>query len=706
MHVLDLIDNLFFILPPHQMSHNEFENNQNNNGPISVVDMENIQNNNAMDYIANRNEINIVVEPSPHTINRNLLEISDNMNATASTTVEQFVPTPIAIECENVACNSDFDYQLNEFDECHIDQTLPYFSKVATASESLNNYIDLDEDTDGYINHAFHEKSSSEINIEIDDEMSKSISDRNVEINQQDSNNDDAINIEEALRALDFAISGGEAIHLDFQDTYSSDESENDSETNEVRPIAVEEKYQPLQNELEEDQRSTSSIKFEVIECTSIELIENAKDRIKLNEAEKLAENTCCNTIANIEHSREYLSEVAKELVDGVLEECTERISLMTHQPHGASNENIIDVQIDECSNANISTNSNADVNADADADTIVKMEKTQLSDLDDSMDETFVIGKLEASTPCHKNFATRQDANIQHRMNLFQTLDEVNESALSTDGGVVPLQTTYTQLACTTFEIQPEKNQLASTFVKNDDDHLIDNDKTFVKSDDQTFIAASNSVPQNKLNGDGNEVKLQNVMPRIKIDKEETNSDDLTTITPMNTPIELNYVGESWDQFISKSMSKKMQEKDNELLENTTTNVPNMSNSKNSWFLHPSQPNDTFDVNNTDYSNYDGMDEDMESDEENQELLSLTFDTLRKQLADVLPQASGTYRSYLNVNSTKFSLYFLPIFVLLLYKFLPSYIFLVRPSLEYSDDEENASNSDTDCDSSECSTR
>lgn len=625
------------------MSHNEFENNQNNNGPISVVDMENIRNNNAMDYIANRNEINIVVEPSPHTINRNLLEISDNMNATASTTVEQFVPTPIAIECENVACNSDFDCQLNEFDECHIDQTLPYFSKAATASESLNNYIDLDEDTDGYINHAFHEKSSSEINIEIDDELSKSKSDRNVEINQQDSNNDDAINIEEALRALDFAISGGEAIHLDYQDTYLSDESENDSETNEVRPIAVEEKYQPLQNELEEDQRSTSSIKFEVIECTSTELIENAKDRIKLNEAEKLAENTCCNTIANIEHSREYLSEVAKELVDGVLEECTERISLMTHLPHGASNENIIDVRIDECSNANISTNSNADVNADADTDTIVKMEKTQSSDLDDSMDETFVIGKLEASTPCHKNVATRQDVNIQHRMNLFQTLDEVNESALSTDGGVVPLQTTYTQLACTTFEIQPEKNQLASTFVKNDDDHLIDNDKTFVKSDDQTFVAASNSVPQNKFNGDGNEVKLQNVMPRIKIDKEETNSDDLTTITPMNTPIELNYVGESWDQFISKSMSKKMQEKDNELLENTTTNVPIMSNSKNSWFLHPSHPNDTFDVNNTDYSNYEGMDEDMESDEENQELLSLTFDTLRKQLADVLPQASGT---------------------------------------------------------------
>uniref|UniRef100_A0A6B2ELK5 Putative subtilisin-like serine protease n=1 Tax=Phlebotomus kandelakii TaxID=1109342 RepID=A0A6B2ELK5_9DIPT len=45
----------------------------NNNGPISPADMENIENNNAGDYIANRNEIGVVVEPSINAINRNIV---------------------------------------------------------------------------------------------------------------------------------------------------------------------------------------------------------------------------------------------------------------------------------------------------------------------------------------------------------------------------------------------------------------------------------------------------------------------------------------------------------------------------------------------------------------------------------------------------------------------------------------------------------
>uniref|UniRef100_A0A7G3AV89 Uncharacterized protein n=1 Tax=Lutzomyia longipalpis TaxID=7200 RepID=A0A7G3AV89_LUTLO len=45
----------------------------NNNGPISPSDMENIENNNAGDYIANRNEIGVVVEPSINAINRNFV---------------------------------------------------------------------------------------------------------------------------------------------------------------------------------------------------------------------------------------------------------------------------------------------------------------------------------------------------------------------------------------------------------------------------------------------------------------------------------------------------------------------------------------------------------------------------------------------------------------------------------------------------------
>lgn len=44
----------------------------NNNGPISPADLENIENNNAVDYIPNRNEIGVVVETTNFIINRNL----------------------------------------------------------------------------------------------------------------------------------------------------------------------------------------------------------------------------------------------------------------------------------------------------------------------------------------------------------------------------------------------------------------------------------------------------------------------------------------------------------------------------------------------------------------------------------------------------------------------------------------------------------
>lgn len=733
----------FFARSQINRTFNEFENSQNNNGPISAVDMENIQNNNAMDYIANRNEINIIVEPAPHPMNRNFVELSGNirnsMNATTSTAVDQFVPTPSITEYENVASSSDFDYQLNEFNECRIDQTMPYLRGTATASESLNNYIDLEEeeegeDDDSHIvnqnqvgfsnlnmksnrngneneiphsqkklmssrNDAFseastnvieqiHDRTIAEMNdIEIDGGTHKPMNHLNVDINH-DSINDDAISIEEALRALDFAISGGESIHPDFQDSYSSDESENDCEMNDIEvevKVETEEKQQqqqPQPNAIEEDQQKSSSNECKEIECTSTststELMEiaNAKDIITENEAEQCANSSCSSAETEHEHSQEYVYEVAKELIDSVLEECTQHISLLTRPTPGPVHNELIRgshntsankerlaiesiefFNLDSNNDQNIVANANADSNATVNADATIQLDKIEVTDLDDTMDETFVIGKLEASTPCHKNFATEQQhANNQLRLNLFQTLDEVNESALSLDG-VEPLQTTYTtQLACTTFEVQqqPDKNQLASTFVQRNDDTFVkcsektfdqNDEKTFVKSEDKTFVAANQlDQLQNTFNVECNEAKPQNTMPRmnptIKIDKEELNSDDLTTITPMNTPIELNYVGESWDQFISKSMNKKSidaLEQENELLdENIDDSVPTTLNSKNAWFLHPQH----YDA---DCSSYDGMDEEeSESADENPELLSLTFDALRKQLADVLPQASG----------------------------------------------------------------
>lgn len=83
---------------------------------------------------------------------------------------------------------------------------------------------------------------------------------------------------------------------------------------------------------------------------------------------------------------------------------------------------------------------------------------------------------------------------------------------------------------------------------------------------------------------------------------QDEIVSEDLNTITPVNTPIELNYNKEIWDKIT-----------DHQRMED------------NGWFLHP-QALDEF-----------GNDE----DDNNEENLELTFDILRKQLAEVLPQGA-----------------------------------------------------------------
>ncbi|XP_031622155.1 putative uncharacterized protein DDB_G0282133 isoform X2 [Contarinia nasturtii] len=573
---------------------NEFENNQNNNGPISVVDMENIQNNNAVDYIPNRNEINNTIDPLPHAIDRNLVDVNgdsgNSVNAT-SVIIEQSMPMLTASEYDsNIASGSNYNSycQLNEFSEYCLDEPL-------TVSESLNNYIDLEDDSEPQTpaHDTPYRANTPDIKIQnpklacpnvTSDQNSRS----NTEINLSE---DDAVSVEEALRALDFAISGGESIFSDYQDdTSSSDESENESEIIDMNRTV------------------------------------NAKDSFNKIDADLNAEIICDNR--NNQHSREDVYEVAKELVDSVLDECMEKMSLMTHPTEEI---------LSECKNMS--------ENELIDAKQMNEMDYG----LNDSMEETFVVGKLEASTPCHKTFINCQREKNEFRTNLFQTLDEVNESALDNDG-IEPLQASQTQIGYATFEVQPNDTQLATTYIKDDD---------------KTFIATNQPDLQETFNIESGECKPQLEVPTIiKIDKEEVNSDDLTTITPMNTPIELNYVGETWDQLVSKSMNKKSiksHDKDDELP------APNsLTISKNSWFLHQPQTDDTFNINDADYSNYDGTDEDSESVEENPELLSLTFDALRKQLADVLPQSS------------------------------------VRPSVEYSDDEDNVSDSDPDCDNIE----
>lgn len=797
----------------------EFENSQNNNGPISTVDMENIQNNNAMDYIPNRNEINITIEPSPHSINRNLLidanrDASTNyhphhqhhddmamMEASTSATqhmVEQSMPTTastsIATFDNFASCSSisSFEpyHQLNELNAYRQnDGILLDFAGTppATASESLNNYLDLDDD-DNNCNDDDDDDDENDENVESfpsirkddsaaihhtladDSEMCQRIGVSNVahepirhhKIDAEfDRMDDDTISVEEALRALDFAISGGESILSDDPDDSSSDnddaddnnhddkheestnsvdmklhaheyhERDNDSETNDADVTVV-------ANETYQQQQSKSKVDVDVdvsarmpdnTKYTGLIEIADAKDNliVVINEVNETNDEPTCHSgdvAPHTEHSgRIYVRELATDLVDSVLEECTAKIAQMTARTPSTTNETDNAEPTKNESHATVTADDSiAEHNASTEVETATTTAVTVPVDsdatvagaavatfsapttsdatfdainLDESLDETFVVGKLEASTPCHKTTdINRQRGTNRMGINLFQTLDEVNESALNVSD-IEPLAKSEVNqfdahIAYATFEMpHPSEQQLAETFVKSDDATFVaatsvtaDETVTIEKMHD-TFDIAAAAAP-------ASDTKPRNDVPRmnpsIKIDKDEANSDDLTTLTPMNTPIELNYVGDSWDQFVSKSMNTKSSDltmsksdsattvpaiappidDDNDdggggddddsqrMTKLTASAISTATVSKNPWFLHGPQSNDTFDVNDTDYSNYDGINDDSESIDDNPELLSLTFDALRKQLAETLPHASGKLIYYIHTLASK----------------------------------------------------
>lgn len=119
--------------------------------------------------------------------------------------------------------------------------------------------------------------------------------------------------------------------------------------------------------------------------------------------------------------------------------------------------------------------------------------------------------------------------------------------------------------------------------------------------------------------------------LPAIKIDREETGSEDLTTVTPVNTPIELSYSSDTWDKMTTSkgAISKQSSEPLNKTVTLETDNSETFTFNQDGWYLHPQARNDTFEV--CDYEN-DGNMEDMSS----------TYDQLRRQLTEMLPHAQG----------------------------------------------------------------
>lgn len=148
----------------------------------------------------------------------------------------------------------------------------------------------------------------------------------------------------------------------------------------------------------------------------------------------------------------------------------------------------------------------------------------------------------------------------------------------------------------------------------------------------EETFTVTDKTFDVEPINEKTFDAPTKPNLPAIKIDMEESCSEDLTTVTPVNTPIELSYSSETWDKmtYSKGAISKQPIETPNKnvVLESDVNET--ITFNQDGWYLHPRAKNDTFEV--CEYEEEEGNMEDMSS----------TYDQLRRQLSEMLPHAQG----------------------------------------------------------------
>lgn len=219
-------------------------------------------------------------------------------------------------------------------------------------------------------------------------------------------------------------------------------------------------------------------------------------------------------------------------------------------------------------------------------------------------IDQTFPVTEANCELKNVEDDKNVNCSNIQNNDKELNLLMELNETVVIKKDDNARSNETFVQ----DHQIEHE------TFVNDDENFL---ETTFVKKSDvkdDTFVVNNN---------------FDFEPPEIKIDRDETNSEDMTTVTPVNTPIEVNYSIDTWDKIISSKAHAS-----NALFDG---NQPSTSSGNTGgWFLHP--PGSSNGLNDETFE--------VEEDDENPENLNLAFEALRKQLAEVLPHAQ-VYRIY-----------------------------------------------------------
>ncbi|KAJ6646859.1 hypothetical protein Bhyg_02073, partial [Pseudolycoriella hygida] len=543
----------------------------NNNGPLSPADMENIENNNAVDYIPNRNEIERLVEPvEQEQLQQPLFDRSNPFIEQIDVLSNRNNPFVNIIVNENFYSNVDSPVNL-------IDAVTS--KNQIMSPKSLEEVISLDS--------SLSEKSATDIN-----------------------------SVEEALRALDFAISGEESL------------------------------LQPNEDDFECYNEDFAFTCHEIAKSFT-------DDEYKGNEAKQIFDS-------------EYMDEVRKEaesLVNSVIAESTDRINqglVSTQRIMSQNDDTLVDVDSntfiakEAIENATqISSDSLTDGqilpkdfqsvenlcfdNIMLEASTpFVKLKRERFPDSPSFTGSPIVANAtfdIESECPSNNIFGkmdgiigispiVSEEGRLGSTFNV-QKNELIKENCLDTSAYFEspPINTT--------FDIDMKQSNGTSPFL-GDTKQLEKNlsVEQMPNPVNETFTACDATFSKEPEV----EALTKTDCPTIKIDKEETTSVDMTTVTPVNTPIELNYSLDSWDKFISNSMSQQLDMPKHipEMQPCTSAQAAYAEASTSGWFLHP-KADDPPSSSDT-----------CEVDDENEENLNETFDALRKQLIIMLPHAQG----------------------------------------------------------------
>lgn len=651
-----------------------FNENDNNNGPISPADLENIENNNAGEYIPNLNQILApVVEPpvmqqpppllmqhqplvfAPHShLPLHINGVQGQANVSNSSFNEPPSPAGISrgatsldmitINMPNNDTNPFLDN--NETDMMvHLnDIRIDVDEECCTEVPLLGNRVSASASSRG-IQSLFGLSTSRGI-LETEelthcDEAHRNacvwnqpeISTNNEEIEKSASDHiavmiasEEARGVEEALLALDFAISGADGQSDDEDDSETGSDVENEP--------------------------------FEEITPNNDELYTGSDNNQPIFNAN------------NADYDAEFVEDVSKtaeQMVADVLEESLRRVYEQLDEqndenPVSARCDNTIVIDNTSLSDLLPMDSSNLTIDHEVSTESLIDFNFEQLA--------------IEASTPfIHKKSEAFVDSTFtssemrpkRSSQNLFGTVNpatteaELNQTWCAPIDGNATFNATKTfvvdpiQVANCTFTAAPQDQTFnttklpEATFIASDHTFTAATDKTFPATD-QTFTAPT-TIDQTFTESPK---RTHANLPEIRISTDsDVASVDLTTATPVNTPIELNYSVDGWDTFISNSMKKPLQlgHNDDDAHATATSLKPEDGSRMFAPAIDGAGPcgHATFamdDFSSNGWSNDDDgmLDEAADDDQcEDGALLSLTFDSLRKQLTEALPHAQGS---------------------------------------------------------------